>query len=94
MYNPCHPGEILREDFVKEYGLTITETAKKLKVTRHHLSNILNEKAGISPEMAYRLSKAFGPDPEYWMNLQVNYDLAQARQRVNLNDVEVIHKSA
>jgi antitoxin HigA-1 len=94
MYNPCHPGEILRKDFVKEYNLTVTELAKKLNTSRHHLSNILNEKVGISPVMAFKLSKAFGPAPEYWMNLQMQYDLAVAGQKVNLNDVEVIHKTA
>lgn len=94
MYNPCHPGAILREDFIKEYGLTITEAAKKLKVARHHLSNILNEKTGISPEMAFKLSKAFGPEPEYWMNLQTNYDLARVQKKIDLSKVEVIHKTA
>ena len=62
-------------------GLTVTEGAKVLGVTRQALNNLVNGRAGISPEMAIRLSKAFGASPEVWLRLQMAYDLAQARQK-------------
>ena len=80
MKNPPHPGRIVRQDCVEPLGLTITEAAKDLRVTRQTLNTLVNGKAGISPEMAVRLSKAFGSTPEMWLRLQVNYDLAQLRQ--------------
>jgi addiction module HigA family antidote len=80
MKNPPHPGRIVRQDCVEPLKLTITEAAKVLGVTRQALNNLVNGKAGISPEMAVRLSKAFGASPEVWLRLQANYDLAQLRQ--------------
>ena len=80
MKNPPHPGRIVRQDCVEPLKLTITEAAKVLGVTRQALNNLVNGKAGISPEMAVRLSKAFGGSPEVWLRLQANYDLAQLRQ--------------
>ena len=80
MKNPPHPGRIVRQDCVEPLGLTITEAAKVLRVTRQTLNNLVNGKAGISPEMAVRLAKAFGGSAEMWLRLQVNYDLAQLRQ--------------
>jgi addiction module HigA family antidote len=80
MKNPPHPGRIVRQDCIEALGLTITEAARGLGVTRQALNNLVNEKAGISPEMAVRLSKAFGSSPETWLKLQMNYDLAQLRQ--------------
>ena len=92
MANPPHPGEILREDFLKELNISVTELAKKLHITRYIISNIINEKAGISPEMSLKLSKAFNTEPDMWIKLQVQYDLAKARKKVNLDDIEVIYK--
>ena len=80
MKNPPHPGRIVRQDCIEFLGLTITEAAKALGVTRQALNNLVNGKSGISPEMAVRLSKAFGASPEMWLRLQVNYDLAQLHQ--------------
>jgi addiction module HigA family antidote len=80
MKNPPHPGRVVRQDCVEPLGLTITEAAKALGVTRQALNNLVNGKAGISPEMAVRLSKAFGGSPDMWLRLQANYDLAQVRQ--------------
>src|SRR6476619_1138544 len=80
MHNPPHPGLTVRHDCLEPLGLTVTEGAKVLGVTRQALNNLVNGKAGISPEMAVRLSKAFGTSPEMWLRLQVNYDLAQLRQ--------------
>jgi antitoxin HigA-1 len=80
MKNPPHPGRIVRQDCIEPLGLTITAAAKALGVTRQALNNLVNGKAGISPEMAVRLSKAFGGSPEMWLRLQVNFDLAQVPQ--------------
>ncbi len=87
MHDPPHPGEILREDYVKPLGLSVTEAAAALGVTRKTLSALLNERAGVSPSMAYRLAKAFGTSPEFWFNLQAQFELWHARE-VNLSGVE------
>ena len=81
MKNPPHPGLSVRHDCIEPCGLTITEAADVLGVTRQTLNNLVNGKAGISPEMAIRLDKAFGGGAETWLRLQMAYDLAQARQR-------------
>jgi addiction module HigA family antidote len=80
MHNPPHPGEILRADYLKPLELSVTEAAAALGVTRKTLSAVLNERAGISPAMAHRLSKALDTTPEFWINLQAQYDLWQARE--------------
>ena len=69
MKNPPHPGRIVRQDCIEPLGLTITAAAKALGVTRQALNNLVNGKAGVSPEMAVRLSKAFGSSPEMWLRL-------------------------
>ncbi|MFZ0943378.1 MAG: HigA family addiction module antitoxin [Syntrophobacteraceae bacterium] len=80
MKNPPHPGETVRYDCLEPLGLTVTEGAKALGVTRQALNNLVNGKSGISPEMAIRLSKAFGSSPETWLKMQLDYDLAKTRQ--------------
>ncbi|MBI1956778.1 MAG: HigA family addiction module antidote protein [Acidobacteria bacterium] len=80
MHNPPHPGEVLRELCLKPLGLTVTRAAAALGVSRKTLSNILNGRAGISPEMAVRLSLAFGTTAESWLNQQVQYDLWHAER--------------
>ena len=80
MKNPPHPGLSVRHDCIEPCGLTITEAADILGVTRQTLNNLVNGKAGISPEMAIRLDKAFGGGAETWLRVQMAYDLAQARQ--------------
>jgi addiction module HigA family antidote len=80
MRTPPHPGLSVRHDCIEPLGLTITETAEILGVTRQALNNLVNGKSGISPEMAIRLDKAFGGSAETWLRLQMAYDLAQARQ--------------
>ena len=80
---PSHPGEILREDFIQERGLTITEVAQGLGMARANLSAIVNERAGISPELAVKLSVAFGNTPQFWSNLQTNYELWHAERTVD-----------
>ncbi len=79
MKNPVHPGAIVREDCLKSLGLTVTAGARKLGVGRQTLSNLVNEKAAVSIEMAYRLSKAFGSTPETWLGMQLAFDLARSR---------------
>ena len=80
MHNPPHPGEILRDLCIEPLGITVTEAAKALGVSRKTLSAILNGRAGISPEMAIRLSKAFDTTAESWLNQQIQYDLWVARK--------------
>jgi addiction module HigA family antidote len=88
MHNPPHPGEIIREECLKPLGLSVTEAAAGLGVTRKALSELLNGHSGVSPEMAIRLSKAFGSSPETWLRLQMQYDLWQAQQRAASIHVE------
>lgn len=80
MHNPPHPGEILKELCLDPLGLSVTRAAEALGVSRKTLSAILNGRAGISPEMAVRLSLAFGTSAESWLNQQTQYDLWQAEK--------------
>ena len=80
MKNPPHPGRSIGHDCLEPLGLSVTVGAKVLGVTRHFLNNVIHGKSGISPEMAIRLSKAFGSTPETWLRIQLAYDLAQARK--------------
>ena len=80
MYNPPHPGEVLRELCLEPLGISVTDAALALGVSRKTLSSILNGRSGISPEMAIRLGKAFDTSPESWLNQQVQYDLWKAEQ--------------
>ena len=90
MYNPPHPGEIIREFCLEALELTVTEAARALGVTRKTLSGLLNGRSGISPEMALRLSKVFGRTAEGWLKLQLQYDLWQIQQRLDLTDLKRI----
>ena len=80
MKNPPHPGQSVRADCLEPLGLTVTEVAKALGVSRQALNNLINGQAGISPEMAIRLDKAFGGGADTWLRLQAAYDLAQAEK--------------
>ncbi len=98
MKNPVHPGLIVRHDCLEPLALSVTEGAKVLGVTRQALNNVVNGKSGISPEMAIRLSKAFGSTPETWLQMQLAYDLAAARRneskiKVRRQHVEELHIS-
>ena len=79
--NPPHPGEYVLEECIKPLGLSIGEAARGLGVNRSTLSRLINRKSGVSPEMAVRLSMAFGSTAEMWLRLQNAYDLAQTRKR-------------
>ena len=81
MHNPPHPGEVIRRQCLEPLGLSVTAAAEGLGVSRNTLSMVLNGRAGISPEMAIRLSKAFGGTAESWLRQQMQYDLWQAKQR-------------
>lgn len=80
MHNPPHPGEVLRDGVFTDTGITVTEFADRLGITRVMLSRVLNGKAGISADMAMRLSAALGTSPESWLHMQANYDLWQAEK--------------
>jgi addiction module HigA family antidote len=80
MHNPPHPGEVLRDLCLTPLGLSVTDAARALGVSRKTLSSILNGRSGISAEMAVRLSIAFGTAPESWLNQQLQYDLWQAER--------------
>lgn len=90
MFNPPHPGEILLEECIKPLGYTIAAFALKLGTSRKNLSEIVNCKVKISPEMALKIEKALNSRADLWLDLQTQYDLWQARQRVNLDNVQVI----
>ena len=91
MKNPAHPGRIIK-GAIADLGLTVTDAARMLNVSRPTLSTLLNGKSGISPEMAVRLSKAIGSTLAFWLRLQMNYELAQVEQRAEtivVNPIQV-----
>lgn len=92
MKTPPHPGDVIRELCIDPLGLTVTAAANGLGVSRKTLSELLNGRAGISPEMAIRLSKGFGGSPESWLRQQMLYDLAQAEQHAD--EIQVRRLSA
>lgn len=91
-FNPPHPGEILKEDYLEPLELTVTSVASGLGIARKNLSAIINGKTGVSPEMAIRLSEAFGTTPDLWLNLQSNYDLWKARKSGVVKKVKRFYK--
>jgi len=91
---PIHPGEILREDFLPEYGLTVAAFAEAVGVSRQSMNELLRERRAVSPEMALRLGKAFGMSADFWLNLQRNVDLWVAargleRELENIRPIQV-----
>jgi addiction module HigA family antidote len=89
MFNPPHPGEVIRELCIDPLGLSVTDAAKGLGVSRKALSELLNGKSGISPLMAIRLSKGFGGTPESWLKQQIAYDLWKAQK--DADSIKVIN---
>jgi antitoxin HigA-1 len=83
MKNPPHPGRIVWQECLDPLGLTVTAGAKALGVSRNALSELINERRGISPEMAIRLSKAFGSSPAVWAGLQLDYEMAAVMARAD-----------
>jgi addiction module HigA family antidote len=94
MFAPPHPGLSVRHDCVEPLGLSITEAAKALGVTRQALNNLVNGRSGISPEMAIRLDKAFGGGADVWLKMQATYDLAIAMTKADQIRVERIRPKA
>lgn len=90
MKNPPHPGRSVRHDCLEPLGLSVTAAAGKLSVCRKQMSDIVNGRSGISPEMAIRLDKAFGGGAETWYRLQAAYDLARAMKKANRIKIERI----
>ena len=94
MKNPPHPGETVRYDCLEPLGLSVTDGAKALGVTRQALNNLVNGKSGISPEMAIRLEKAFGGSARVWLGVQLDYDLAQAMKSERAIRVKRVREAA
>ena len=94
MHNPPYPGTIVRYECIEPLGLTVTRAAQGLGVTRQALSDLVNEKSGISVEMSIRLSQAFGSTPETWLGMQTAYDLWQVRERAKHIKVESFKSAA
>ena len=88
MKNPPHPGRIVKNQCLEPLNLSVTKGAEVLGVSRKALSELINGHSGISPEMAIRLSKAFGSSAEMWLRMQMNFDLAQAKRRESEIEVE------
>jgi antitoxin HigA-1 len=79
---PTHPGEMLREDFLPDYGLTVSSLAEAIGVSRQSINEIVRERRSVSPEMALRLARLFGNSPEFWLNAQRAVDLWEAAQLI------------
>ncbi len=91
MYNPAHPGKLLKEGYIDELQLSIAEVALKLGVSRKAIYDIINCKSAISPTMALKIAKGFNSDAQFWLDLQTQYDLWQAKQAINLDNVQVMY---
>src|SRR4051812_11320365 len=94
MKNPPHPGRIVRQECLEPLGLSVTDGAKALGVSRNALSELVNERRGVSAEMAIRLAKAFGSTPEAWAGLQFDYDMAQAMKQADQINVQRVSTPA
>ncbi len=93
-HQPIHPGEYVRFECIEPLGLTITNAATALGVTRQALNRLVNGKSGVSPEMAVRLEKAFGSTAEMWLRLQAAYDLAQVKSKGELFKIKRVRRPA
>ncbi|WP_078061424.1 HigA family addiction module antitoxin [Legionella saoudiensis] len=92
MHNPPHPGEFIKDTYIEPLDISLRMAALKLNVCASTFSRLIKGEADLSPEMALRLSKAFGRTPESWMQMQSNYDLWKAREIVNLEMVSIIYE--
>ena len=90
-HNPPHPGEFIRETYIKPLNLSLRKAAVELDVAPSTFSRLIKGKSDLSPEMALRLSKAFGRTPESWMQLQTNHELWHAKKNINLERVHIIY---
>jgi addiction module HigA family antidote len=94
MHNPPHPGEFIIQVYLEPNAISARALAGKLGVAASTLNRVLKGTGGVSPEMALRLSKALGRSPESWLAMQYNYDLWQAKQRINLSNVSRVRLTA
>jgi addiction module HigA family antidote len=90
MFNPPHPGEVLKGLYIDDMDLTITEAAEALGVSRNSLSRVVNGKAAISPVMAFRIAKAFGGTAKSWLNMQLEYDYWHTESTIDVSHVKVL----
>ena len=88
MHNPPHPGEFIESVYMEPYGISCRYLAEQLGVAPSTLNRVIKGKSGVSPEMALRLSKVLGRTPESWLSMQDNYEIWQARKRVNLSKLQ------
>ena len=88
MKNPPHPGDLIRTEVIEELGLTVTKAAEILKIRRATLSDLLHGKAALTPDMALRIEKAFGPDMDHLLRMQLAYDVAKTREHARRVDVK------
>lgn len=90
---PPHPGELLREDFLPDYGITVTQFAQAIGVSRQTVNELLRERRSVSSEMALRLSRIFGNTPEFWLNAQQAIDLWDAERKIEseIQRIETLH---
>jgi len=88
---PAHPGELLRDEILPALGMTKSQIADHLGISRQHLYDILNERKPVSPEVAVRLGKAFGDGPGVWLRMQAAYDAWHAQKRVDVRKIPVLH---
>jgi addiction module HigA family antidote len=90
---PTHPGEMLLEEFLKPMGITQQQLAREIKVPYQRVNEIVNRRRGLTPGTALRLSKAFGNTPDFWLNLQLRWDLyrAQSKEARILQDIQLLH---
>jgi addiction module HigA family antidote len=94
MKNPPHPGRIVRQECLEALRLSVTDAAKSLGVSRNALSELVNERRGISPEMAIRLAKAFGSSAAVWAGMQLDYDMARAMEHADRIKVQRVSQPA
>ena len=90
MTTPCHPGEILKYEFLKPLGISAIGLARTIGVPRTRIERLVREQTGVTPDTALRLSKALGTSAEFWMNMQTNYDMAVAEKQVDLSGIEPV----
>ena len=88
MTDPCHPGEILRHEFLEPLGVSAIGLARAIGVPRTRIERLVKEQTGVTPDTALRLSKALGTSAEFWMNLQANFDMATARRTVDVSGID------
>lgn len=94
MHDPAHPGEILREMYLKPLGVTVTQAAKALRVSRKHVSAIVNGRSPVTPDMALRLASAFATEPELWVSMQAQHDLWSVRKKARPKVKALVKKAA